>query len=69
MTPNVMLVICFLCSEPSSWMFTLTVGFIVVTLVVILCVMLSHLHSGECGDPHTNRLIKGCLNMMSVRSL
>uniref|UniRef100_A0A4W6BJ66 Dehydrogenase/reductase (SDR family) member 13b.2 n=1 Tax=Lates calcarifer TaxID=8187 RepID=A0A4W6BJ66_LATCA len=39
--------------EPSSWLFNLTIGVIVITLLVILYVMLQFLHSGGCGDPHT----------------
>ncbi|KAM4627734.1 tapasin-related protein [Polymixia lowei] len=34
--------------EPASWMFHLAVGFTVITLLVILCLMLSHLHSARC---------------------
>lgn len=33
--------------EPISWTFYLTVGFVVVALVVILCVMLCYLHSAK----------------------
>lgn len=33
--------------EPSSWMFSLTVGFFLVTLGVVLFLLLSHLHSAK----------------------
>lgn len=46
-------------------MFAFTVGFIVVILVAILYLMLPYLYAGE----RTNRLIKGYVNIIGVRSL
>lgn len=55
LTPHVS-VFCLIGPEPVSWLFYLTLCFIVVILLVMLSVLLLYLYSGEFGDPHTNTL-------------